>query len=134
MTTMENLNFSGNQDAAARLDEIASLLRAGKKLNAIKVYRAVTGASLADAKAAIERMEQAIQLGIALVDSDVQPPLAPAASAVNMNAQGALLVEIELLLAQRKKIQAIKLYREHTGLGLADAKNAVDQIERTMRT
>jgi len=131
---MENFYFSGNQDAAARLDEIASLLRAGKKLNAIKVYRAATGASLVDAKAAIERMEQAIQLGIALVDSDMQPPLAQSASTVNMNVQGALLVEIELLLAQRKKIQAIKLYREHTGLGLADAKNAVDQIERMMHT
>jgi ribosomal protein L7/L12 len=131
---MENFNFSGNQGAVARLDEIASLLRAGKKLNAIKVYRAVTGASLADAKAAIERMEQAIQLGIALVDSNMQPPLAQSASTVNMNVQGALLVEIELLLAQRKKIQAIKLYREHTGLGLADAKNAVDQIERMMHT
>lgn len=30
------------------------------------------------------------------------------------------------------KLIAIKLYREHTGVGLAEAKDAVEQIERSL--
>ena len=39
---------------------------------------------------------------------------------------------IELVQAD-KKIQAIKLYRELTGVGLAEAKDAVEQLEATYR-
>ncbi|WP_280408724.1 ribosomal protein bL12 [Nocardia brasiliensis] len=38
--------------------------------------------------------------------------------------------EIDDLLVQGKKIQAIKRYRELTGAGLKDAKDAVEQHER----
>ncbi|OYN92011.1 ribosomal protein L7/L12 [Parenemella sanctibonifatiensis] len=34
--------------------------------------------------------------------------------------------EVRDLVAQGKKIEAIKLYREQTGVGLADAKRAVE--------
>lgn len=37
------------------------------------------------------------------------------------------------LIARGQKIQAIKLYREDTGTGLAEAKEAIEQIERDMR-
>ena len=36
---------------------------------------------------------------------------------------------VRALLDQRQKIQAIKLYREETGSGLLDAKNAVEALE-----
>lgn len=36
--------------------------------------------------------------------------------------------QVVLLLSQRGKIEAIKLYREHTGVGLRDAKDAVEAI------
>ena len=36
---------------------------------------------------------------------------------------------VRALLDQRQKIQAIKLYREETGSGLSDAKNAVEALE-----
>ena len=36
--------------------------------------------------------------------------------------------EIRALLAQDKKIHAIKVYREHTGLGLKEAKDAVEAM------
>ncbi|MFV9507113.1 MAG: ribosomal protein L7/L12 [Oscillochloridaceae bacterium umkhey_bin13] len=39
--------------------------------------------------------------------------------------------EIELLLAQNQKIQAIKLVRERSGCGLREAKDFVEQIERS---
>ena len=36
--------------------EVESLVKAGRKIDAIKAYRDLTGASLAEAKAAVERM------------------------------------------------------------------------------
>ncbi len=37
------------------------------------------------------------------------------------------------LIQGGKEIQAIKLYRELTGLGLAEAKDAIDQLAQTYR-
>lgn len=39
-----------------RQDEIVELARAGKKIEAIKIYRETTGASLAEAKSAVEQL------------------------------------------------------------------------------
>jgi ribosomal protein L7/L12 len=41
--------------------------------------------------------------------------------------------EIQSLIMQGKKIEAIKIYREQTGYGLKEAKDAVDAMERQMR-
>ena len=59
---MNNFYLAGSQNLVGRLEEIAGLLRAGKKINAIKVYREVTGASLAEAKDAVERLDMAIRM------------------------------------------------------------------------
>ena len=40
---------------------------------------------------------------------------------------------IVTLVQAGKKIQAIKAYRQATGVGLKDAKDAVENIERTVR-
>jgi ribosomal protein L7/L12 len=40
--------------------------------------------------------------------------------------------EIRELLAKGQKIQAIRVYRERTGSGLREAKEAVEQIERLL--
>lgn len=39
-----------------RLDEVAGLARAGRKIEAIKTYREVTGAGLKEAKDAVDRL------------------------------------------------------------------------------
>ncbi|WP_242776335.1 ribosomal protein L7/L12 [Sphingopyxis sp. YF1] len=41
--------------------------------------------------------------------------------------------EIRDLIRQNRKIEAIKRMRERTGLGLAEAKDAVEALERQMR-
>ncbi|PKP87552.1 MAG: hypothetical protein CVT78_08095 [Alphaproteobacteria bacterium HGW-Alphaproteobacteria-17] len=41
--------------------------------------------------------------------------------------------EIRALIRADRKIEAIKLVRERTGLGLAEAKDAVEALEQTMR-
>ncbi|GAA2146117.1 ribosomal protein bL12 [Glycomyces algeriensis] len=39
------------------------------------------------------------------------------------------LTEVRALIGQGKKIQAIKVYRELTGVGLKEAKDAVEMLE-----
>lgn len=41
--------------------------------------------------------------------------------------------EIRELIRQNRKIEAIKRVRDRTGLGLAEAKDAVEAVERTLR-
>lgn len=41
--------------------------------------------------------------------------------------------EIQRLLRDGKRVQAIKAYRGQTGAGLAEAKHAVDEIEAGLR-
>lgn len=40
--------------------------------------------------------------------------------------------EVVALLQRGKKIAAIKVYREHTGVGLQEAKNTVEEVERRL--
>jgi ribosomal protein L7/L12 len=88
--------------------ELAPLLDRGEKIQAINVYRQRTGADLAEAKRAVE----AIQGGESArsIDSSIETELAP-------------------LLEQGKKIQAIKVYRDRTGAGLKEAKDAVEAMQ-----
>jgi ribosomal protein L7/L12 len=94
--------------------DLASLVRQGLKIEAIKRYRAQTGLGLAEAKAAVEAIERG------------EKPH-PAPGAVPPNDVDADLWD---LLKKGEKIQAIKLYRERTGAGLAEAKRAVEAIGR----
>ncbi|MGW1378260.1 ribosomal protein L7/L12 [Streptomyces sp. NPDC002446] len=64
----------------------------------------------------LQRLERKVDL--LLAEAGVQEPADPR------------MAEIDDLLAQGKKIQAIKVHRELTGSGLAEAKEAV---ERRMR-
>jgi ribosomal protein L7/L12 len=82
----------------------------GRKIEAIKVYRAHTGLGLAEAKAAVEAMQ-----------AGKSPPPMPELG-------GDLESELLRLFGQGQKIQAIKLYREQTGMGLAEAKRAVEAL------
>jgi hypothetical protein len=47
----------GVEDVDPALDEVGALVRQGKKIQAIKRYRVMTGADLTEAKNAVERME-----------------------------------------------------------------------------
>lgn len=141
--TMESQNFAGSRNFSARLDEydarlvrrdeIANLLRGGQKIKAIKIYREDTGASLADAKAAVERMEMTGSFGVAsMVQEAQEEPSTEANAPEAVNDMSDLTGEVEALVMKGKKIQAIKLYRERTGLGLREAKEAIDLLESSL--
>jgi ribosomal protein L7/L12 len=50
------LRHSGVDLVGLANTEVQALLKAGRKIDAIKAYRDLTGAGLAEAKAAVERM------------------------------------------------------------------------------
>jgi ribosomal protein L7/L12 len=90
--------------------ELLDLLAAGRKIQAIKRYREATGAGLGAAKAAVENLERGGEL-------PPPPTVEP-------------LTEREVLAHwdELGKIAAVKFYREATGAGLKEAKDAVEAI------
>jgi ribosomal protein L7/L12 len=50
------------------------------------------------------------------------------ANGIDPNSPAALSDRVRKAVADGRKIEAIKLYREETGLGLREAKDAVDKI------
>ena len=100
-----------------KLTEIEAALRQGQKIQAIKLYRECTGAGLAEAKAAVEKLEIEPRSGSGT-------PVKP----------GDTLAGVREALFRGQKILAIRLYRESTGMGLAEAKRAVEKMEAELRS
>ena len=103
-------------------EQIRTLISAGNKIAAIKLYRELTGVGLKEAKDAVEAMERGETIG---------EPVASFQAGIQNNAL--LEEQIKQLLLKRQKIQAIRIYREAHNCGLKDAKDAVDAIEAQMR-
>ncbi len=96
-------------------ERIADLIEQGQKIEAIKLLREATGVSLAEAKAQIEQLT-AEAAGQAVPDA----PQAP------LDSTSGLPEDVLALAHAGQKIEAIKLLRERTGLGLKEAKERVE--------
>ena len=107
--------ISANQE-----QQIKELAAEGNKIAAIKLYRETTGTSLAEAKDAVE----AIMRGESVTFPTPAQVGAP---------DPFLEDQIKRLLAERKKIEAVRMYREAYRSGLKEAKDAVDLIQAEMR-
>ncbi|GAB4149550.1 MAG: hypothetical protein Fur0021_10690 [Candidatus Promineifilaceae bacterium] len=107
-------------DLAAVVRQITELIHGGKKIQAIKLYHETFGAGLAEAKAAVEQLERgqgaAFDQTIVIKSTSTDPQAA--------------LHGVRALLESGRKIEAIKVYRQAFGVGLAEAKAAVEQMER----
>ena len=97
-------------DPALR-QELQALLAQKRVIDAIKLCRERTGLGLKEAKDLVDAVAEG---------RDAVVPAAPTAS-----------TDFDLLplLREGRKIEAIKLYRERTGVGLKEAKDAVDALE-----
>lgn len=100
--------------------QIRELIARNQKIAAIKLYREATGSSLRDAKEAVDAMEMG-----AVVNSPASIQMSTPDTSLDNR--------IKRLLAERKKIEAVKVYREAYNCGLKEAKEAVDAIEIQMR-
>jgi ribosomal protein L7/L12 len=96
--------------------EISALLARGNKIEAIKRLRQLTGLGLKEAKEYVEAMPR----------SGTPPPPPPSAH-ISATAS-ADLSDVHLLAQQGQKIEAIKRYRQLTGVGLKEAKEYVDRL------
>jgi ribosomal protein L7/L12 len=104
-------------------DQVRALVRAGRKINAIKLVREQTGIGLKEAKDAVDEFEAT---GWLRLPGDARPY--PAMKASYGPAWPDLLEHLRRMKSQRQAIEAIKLIREHTGLGLKEAKDIYDQL------
>lgn len=95
----------------AQIEFIDGLVTEGKKIEAIRVYRELTGSSLKDAKAYVEGLE-ATQLSSASVELPLTEDLTKALRA----------------LKEESRIEAIREVHKITGLSLREAKNIVDDL------
>jgi ribosomal protein L7/L12 len=99
------------------LEAVRAEVRAGRKIEAIKLLRQATGLGLAEAKQFVERLEhdpQAVPAGMGeLSDDDVQ--------------------HIQAAIFAGDKFGAIKLHRIASGIGLKESKDFVEALEAELR-
>jgi ribosomal protein L7/L12 len=114
------------------LSEAEAHARAGRKIQAIKEFRRITGVGLKDAKTAVEAFLRGAWP--APYQSSVGAPASTSAAAPapssTTTAAGYDLREAEALARAGRKIHAIKEVRRVTGIGLRDAKAAVEAFMR----
>jgi ribosomal protein L7/L12/DNA-directed RNA polymerase subunit RPC12/RpoP len=97
----------------AVIQEITRIARSGKKIEAIKLYRQLTEVGLKEAKDAVEALAEGRPV-------EIHPVRAMPTTAGE---------DVSDLIRRGKKIEAIKRYREQTGVGLKEAKDAVEAME-----
>jgi ribosomal protein L7/L12 len=106
------------------LDQIRRALAAGQKIEAIRILREATGLGLAEAKAIVEAIPLRGDGRPSVPSSDSEPGNLPAE----------VVEKIREFLFAGRKIEAIKTYREATGLGLKESKDLIDALELRLRT
>lgn len=111
-------------------EEMEQLIRQNNKIMAIKICRERTGLGLKESK----DIADALQAGKP-VDFPLERSPLPAATVAPPPSQGdlrdsAAFEEVKRLAYAGKLIEAIKIYREKTGLGLKESKQAVEAIAR----
>ena len=99
-----------------QVSQINAEIGAGRKINAIKLYREFTDVGLKEAKEAIEA-----------IMASQNPP-----SPRHQYQTGDVMAQIEQELRAKRKINAVKLYREAYKVGLKEAKDAVEVMERNL--
>lgn len=92
------------------LKKVQVLLAQHKKVMAVKIVKEDTNCSLKEAKDYVDQLEQ------------TKPTLSFPANIDN---------ELRTLLAQGKKIEAIKLYKDNSGQSLADSKYYVEHLDQS---
>lgn len=96
--------------------EVRTALEQGDTIEAIKRLRAVRGVGLKEAKDAIDRYRRGEP--VFLGEPAVRAP----------SPESPLPREVEEAMRQGRKVEAIRLLRVRTGLGLSEAKAAVERI------
>ncbi len=100
--------------------QLAALVAAGNKIEAIKRLREARGLSLSEAKDAVERIAS-----VADAQRELQPTAAPQRVSPN---RGLADAEVQRLIREGQTLAAVKRVRDLSGCGLREAKLAVDTL------
>jgi ribosomal protein L7/L12 len=114
--------------------QVEAEIRADRKINAIKIYREATNLGLKEAKDIVDEIERNIKLGLP-ADFPESSPSSFGDSSLSVSdlmSDGDWRAQVEAEIRANRKINAIKLYRESTNVGLKEAKDAVEEMERSM--
>lgn len=111
--------------------QIDRLMAAGQKIQAIKVLRDHAKLGLKEAKDRIDHWSISTTAAHIAAVSNTSPtrssiPAAHSPGPARSTVPAAVAGEVDRLIAGNQKIAAIKLVRQHTGLGLKEAKDIVD--------
>jgi ribosomal protein L7/L12 len=99
------------------ISQVKDLLAQGRKIDAIKLMRETNGLSLEAARDSVEAIEK-----------HGRPTLGELGMMSTVRLAQELGNEVHHLVAQGEKIEAIRLVRDRTGLGLKEAKDIVDRL------
>ena len=113
--------FALSRDA---FNHVKNAIDRNRKIEAIKIFREATGAGLKESKEAVEMM---IRNPGTFTPSD---HMTTKTADVDFELTGEALDQINHAIDGNRKIEAIKIFREVTGAGLKDAKDAVEMMER----
>jgi len=136
-TTARTLPASSSASAVSGLTpqvvaEIDRLIGAGHKINAIKLFRDATGVGLKEAKDRVEHWSisttapHAAALSNATAAYSSITPTTHTPASVRGSLPASVVSEIDRLVVGDQRIVAIKVLREHSGLGLKQTKELID--------
>ncbi len=107
-----------------------SLLRDGKRIEAIKAVRTESGSGLKESKEKIDEISLRMEMGQQVIASGA-PAQAPSRAQASVELSTAGLdvpEEVLVLLRAGRQIEALKALRKSSGLGLAEAKSIIDRL------
>jgi ribosomal protein L7/L12 len=107
---------------AAVAGQVRERYAAGDKLGAVKILRSATGLGLADAVRIVDK------LGASAKPAKTGPSLDKGVAVTPSSLGPDNEAEVRALLAGGNKIEAIKLVRTVTGMGLKEAKDFVERM------
>jgi ribosomal protein L7/L12 len=116
-------SVSGSEPRILSSDVVAQahdLLSRSRKIEAIKLVRHYTDWNLQEAKDYVESLGAKHQ-GQSVLSGEIPAD-------VGMSISSSVMDEVRTLLLERRKIEAIRLVRSHTGWGLKESKEFIDKI------
>ncbi len=114
--TRKNARQAGGKETPAA--EVNDLLDQGSKIEAITSAREKTALPLATAKDMVETIEKSAK------PATVEPAILEM-----IRVASELAPAVQQLVKEGKKVEAIKLIRDRTGMDLKEAKDIVDKLE-----
>lgn len=111
---------------------LTGLIFAGQKIEAIKVYKEITGMGLRESKEFIDNLEAQLREENPEFPRNFFSAAKPQRPSMgNMPEDDAKKMTDFIFAGQ--KIAAIKMYKEASGLGLKESKDIIDALEKQLR-